>query len=308
MLQVRRRHRLGDFGEQRSRIFGDQRGGDLFIVNSTFRNNRAGIVPNTGSYELCYPERESTIVGNLVYSNNNSDAPSIDVALLAHGNGILMPGGVRNTIERNRVWDHERTGIGLVPFPEEDANDLQPPQDGWDTPCSETRDTPVPEIPAADCKAIEGLLAGCAVIWNPWDNSVIGNVVEDSGVADLAVATVDPFGSGEAVDTLRNCFSENTFTTSAPTDLEALAPCAGTGSGGDWTAGELDLLGLFTQPAAAPPKDAWKTTPEPGDQENMPGVRTRRAAIHGSEAPRHQLDHGPGQAGGELNPTRARAL
>lgn len=256
---------------------GTNAGGDLFIINSTFRNNRAGIVPNTGSYELCYPERESTIVGNLVYGNNNAEAPAIEVALLANGNGILVPGGVRNTIERNRVWDHERTGIGLVPFPEEDANDLQPAKDQWDTPCAQTRDRKVPKIPADQCKAIEGLLAGCAVLWNPFENRVVGNVVEESGLADLAVATVDLFGSGESLDTLDNCFADNTITKTAPLDLEALAPCEGAGNGGDWDAGALDLVALFTQPAAAPPEDAWKTAPKPDDQETMAGARTKRA-------------------------------
>ena len=38
---------------------GTNSGGNLVIVNSTFRYNRAGIVPNSGSYELCYPERET---------------------------------------------------------------------------------------------------------------------------------------------------------------------------------------------------------------------------------------------------------
>ena len=48
---------------------GTNAGGNLLIVNSRFNNNRAGIVPNSGSYELCYPQRETTIVGNVVYSN-----------------------------------------------------------------------------------------------------------------------------------------------------------------------------------------------------------------------------------------------
>ena len=43
---------------------GTNSGGNLLIVNSTFRNNRAGIVPNSGSYELCYSGRDTTIVGN----------------------------------------------------------------------------------------------------------------------------------------------------------------------------------------------------------------------------------------------------
>jgi hypothetical protein len=255
---------------------GTNSGGDLYIVNSTFRNNRAGIVPNSGAYELCYPERESTIVGNLVYGNNNTAAPSIEVALLAHGNGILVAGGVRNRIERNRVWDHDRTGIGLVPFPEEDANDLAPPANEWDTPCDETRDDPVPEIPPSECKSVEGLLAPCTVMWHPFENEVTGNVVEDSRVADLAVATADLFGTGETTDTLRNCFTGNTFTTSAPRGIESLAPCGGSGCG-DWNAGALDLLGLFTQPAKAPPKDAFKTAPEPPPQPGMPDALTKPA-------------------------------
>ena len=74
---------------------GTNSGGNLLIVNSIFRHNRAGIVPNSGSYELCYPERDTTIVGNLVYDNNQADTPAIDVALLAMGNGILVAGGRR---------------------------------------------------------------------------------------------------------------------------------------------------------------------------------------------------------------------
>ena len=100
---------------------GTNSGGNLLIVNSRFNNNRAGLVPNSGSYELCYPERRTTIVGNLVYSNNQGDTPAIDVAILAMGNGILPAGGVANVIRNNRVWDHDKTGIGLVPFLEEGA-------------------------------------------------------------------------------------------------------------------------------------------------------------------------------------------
>jgi hypothetical protein len=253
---------------------GTNSGGDLFIVNSTFRHNRAGIVPNSGSYELCYPGRETTVVGNLVYDNNETDNPAIDVALLAHGNGILVAGGVRNTIERNRVWDHERTGIGLVPFPEEDASDLAPPPSEWDTPCDVARAEPIEPIAAEDCKAIEGLLAGCVVMWDAYENRVTGNVVEGSGVADIAVSSVDLLGSGVTTESLGNCFGDNTFSTTAPADLEQLAPCDGAGSGGDWSVEALDLVGLFTQPAAAPPADAYRTTPEPEPQPNMPDAET----------------------------------
>ena len=110
---------------------GTNAGGNLVITGSIFRNNRAGIVPNSGSYELCYPERKTTIIGNWVYSNNQADSPAIDVAILAMGNGILSAGGVQNIIERNRVWDHNKTGIGLVPFLEDDPNDAMPEKWQW---------------------------------------------------------------------------------------------------------------------------------------------------------------------------------
>jgi len=61
------------------------------------------------------PQESNVIVGNLVYSNNNPDTPAIDAALLAMGNGILVAGGNKNLIVRNRVWDHDITGIGVVP-------------------------------------------------------------------------------------------------------------------------------------------------------------------------------------------------
>jgi hypothetical protein len=256
---------------------GTNSGGDLYIVNSTFRYNRAGIVPNSGSYELCYPGRETTVVGNLVYDNNGVDNPAIDVALLAHGNGILVAGGVRDTIERNRVWDHDRTGIGLVPFPEEDASDLAPAPAEWDTTCDVARTKEVPPIPKEDCKAVEGILAGCAVMWDAQENRVVGNVVEGSGVADIAVGTLDLLGSGVTADQLRNCFSGNTVTKTAPANLEQLAPCEGEATPGDWKAGALDLIGLFGQPAKAPPKDQYRKTPVPEEQPNMPHAATAPA-------------------------------
>jgi hypothetical protein len=94
---------------------GTNAGGDLFIVESTFRENRAGIVPNSGDYELLPPERETTIVGNLVLDNSNGDTPAIESARLATGNGILIFGGIDNVVERNRIEGHEVAGVALVP-------------------------------------------------------------------------------------------------------------------------------------------------------------------------------------------------
>ena len=213
---------------------GTNSGGNLLIINSRFNNNRAGIVPNSGSYELCYPQRETTIVGNLVYSNNQPDTPAIDVALLAMGNGILPSGGVGNIISRNRVWDHDVDRHRLVPFPEEQALDDQPSRGRVEHPVRRHERRPG-EHGAA------GLL-----LWERYENVVADNVVEDSRIADLAVGSIgDPA-------TLGNCFSGNTYTTSAPTDLEALAPCDGDGQG-DWSAGALDLGARIAAAENAPP-------------------------------------------------------
>jgi hypothetical protein len=236
---------------------GTNSGGDLYIVNSTFRFNRAGIVPNSGTYELCYPERETTIAGNLVYSNNQADTPAIDVALLAMGNGILVAGGRDNLVTHNRVYDHERTGIGLVPFPESDALDTIPPESAMKTPCAETKGKQ-----PSDTKT--------SVIWPAKNNKVIENTVERSGAADIAVGTL-----GDTIAELGNCFSGNTVSSSAPKDLQAMSPCSGTGNGADPNDGALDLVALMGSPR--PAKGDYKTQPEPPAQPNMPDAATAPA-------------------------------
>lgn len=242
---------------------GTNSGGDLLIVNSTWRYNRAGIVPNSGSYELCYPGRETTIVGNIVHGNSQPDTPAIDVALLAMGNGILVAGSNRNVIERNLVFDHERTGIGLVPFPEEEANDVVPPEEEWDRPCEETRDEPLPDLDPEDL---------ALVLWDPVGNSIADNVVSGSGLGDLALGSLQP-----DLASLRNCFSGNTFETTAPEQLEALAPCAGEPTATDWSVGALDLGALIA--AERPPSIDYQDapTPEPPDHPGMPDAETAPA-------------------------------
>jgi plastocyanin len=152
---------------------GTNAGGNLIIKDSIWRHNRAGIVPNSGSGELNPPEKQQTVVGNLVYDNNNGKTPAIDSARLAQGNGILIAGGEQNLITRNRVWNHDIAGIAAVLNPE-------------------------------------------TVVFYPNDNKVVDNVVSDSGEADLAW-----FG-GEG-----NCFADNRFTTSKPSNIEQLLPCSG---------------------------------------------------------------------------------
>lgn len=243
---------------------GTNSGGNLTIVNSTFRFNRAGIVPNSGSYELCYPGRDNTIVGNIVHDNMQPDTPAIDDALLAMGNGIIVAGSNRNVIERNLVYDHAVTGIALVPYPEEEANDGAPDISTWDTPCADVRDDP----PAVTDPAQLGL-----VLWDPQENRVVGNAVSGSGLADLAFGSLQP-----DLASLGNCFADNTFETASPVALEQLTPCDGAQpTSTDWATGALDLPALVV--AQHPPSVDYQTapTPEPPDQPTMPDADTAPA-------------------------------
>ncbi len=201
-----------------------------------------------------------------MYSNNNGDTPAIDVALLAMGNGIVVPGGVRNTIERNRVWDHTRTGIGLVPFLEEDANDNMPEASDWEQPCDEQK-----AKPATAPEDVENPL-----LWNPQENIVRDNVVSGSGIADLGIGSVDT-----DLSELGNCWSNNEATTSRPKDLESLAPCDGDQVGEvaakGWDVDELDVVSWLAEQGDQPEPKDYKDSPEPPEQDNMPDAATAPA-------------------------------
>jgi Right handed beta helix region len=244
---------------------GTNAGGNLAIVNSTFRNNRAGIVPNSGSYELCYPQRDNMIVGNTVYSNNQPDTPAIDVAILAMGNGIIVPGGIGNTIERNLVYDHDRVGIALTPFLEEGPNDDMPTEDEWDVTCAEQREQPLAaEIPET-------------LLWDSYDNVIRDNDVSDSREADIGVA-----GVGSPTGSLRNCWAGNIFTTSRPAVLETIAGCDADSVAPDdaaWTTDELNVLQWLADVESQPPSVDYKIAELPPipDLDDMPDAATAPA-------------------------------
>ena len=78
-----------------------------------------------------------------------------------------------------------------------------------------------------------------------------------------------------ATEELGNCWGGNIFTTSAPQNLENLAPCEGQGSG-DWTLGVLNVLTWLADIETAPPPVDYKDAviPDPPDLPNMPDAET----------------------------------
>jgi plastocyanin len=168
---------------------GTNAGGNLRIVRSIWRDNRVGIVPNSGSGEANPPQHGAAIVGNKVYGNNNGKTAAIDIAQLAIGNGILIAGGNDNVVQRNLVYDHDLVGIGVIPLPEK-------------------------VISPDDPKAIN---------FDSRRNRVEDNDVRDSRAADLGLVT----SLSNPKDAGGNCFAGNHISSSLPAKLEQLAPCGG---------------------------------------------------------------------------------
>ena len=98
---------------------GTNAGGGLFVVNSEWRENMSGIVPNTLDSEELAPQRDAVIAGNWVHDNNNEDAPAFDLQYPSFGTGILVNGGRDNLVTQNLVEEHANFGIALIASPDE---------------------------------------------------------------------------------------------------------------------------------------------------------------------------------------------
>jgi plastocyanin len=94
---------------------GTNAGGDLAIVNSEWRDNLAGIVPNTLDSELLAPQAGVLIAGNAIRYNNNRLAPTKRLESPSFGNGIILAGGRNNVVRGNYVDDHATYGIAVLP-------------------------------------------------------------------------------------------------------------------------------------------------------------------------------------------------
>ena len=216
---------------------GTNAGGDLNVVNSSWHDNRAGIVPNSGSSEANAPQRGMAVTGNTVFNNNNAATSAILVAQIAQGNGILVAGGDDDVVQRNLVYNHDVAGIAVITLPEKLINTDDPKAQNY----------------------------------NAHKNKVTDNVVSDSRQFDLGlVPSIDT-----AKDSLGNCFSGNTFTTSSPASIETVVPC-GTAAQAGFTAELARFAGLLG--GTKPPSADYKTLPLPPvpTLANMPNAKTAK--------------------------------
>jgi len=91
---------------------GTNSGGNLLVVSSTWQDNRVGVEPTSSVKERMAPEKQTTIVGNVIRDNNDAQAPK---ATEAFGIGVVVGGGHGNLIERNLVTGNRTAGILLSP-------------------------------------------------------------------------------------------------------------------------------------------------------------------------------------------------
>jgi plastocyanin len=94
---------------------GTNASGDLAIVNSEWRDNMAGIVPNTLDSERLPPQRDILIAGNYVHDNNSTTVDTKRLEYPTFGMGIIITGGQDNRVVGNLVEDQRSYGIAVLP-------------------------------------------------------------------------------------------------------------------------------------------------------------------------------------------------
>lgn len=88
---------------------------ELYLVNSIWRYNGAGIVPNTIDGELIPPTESVVVAGNLVHDNGSGEFPFFRSQWVTQGNGIMLPGVRDSLVTRNRVVNSVQNGIQILP-------------------------------------------------------------------------------------------------------------------------------------------------------------------------------------------------
>ncbi len=197
-------------------VLGVNAGRDLQIVRSTIRSNRIGVALHSTSYNLCSPQQGATVAGNSIGPNDRRDLPVGEIGIVADNSGVAVVGGRDDVVRSNRITGEPAFGVVVAPYPELDAAAPLPDDGEVAEPCR-TRAF----IPSSGRIVV--------TVWPATGNRIQDNVVVGSGVADLAIGSFrdDPTAAG-------NCASGNVATVTRPADLQDLAPCDVSPSGGDW--------------------------------------------------------------------------
>jgi Right handed beta helix region len=88
-------------------FLGTNASGNLSVINSVWRKNKIGLLPQSEDSELLAPQKDVLLAGNLVEDNNGGEAPTYK----SWGYGIVIGGGQNNKVIRNQVRGHSSAGI-----------------------------------------------------------------------------------------------------------------------------------------------------------------------------------------------------
>lgn len=93
----------------------------VHLYDSVWRDNAAGIVPNSLDSELLPPARDVVVAGNLITDNSSTSAPALQIQDSSRGIGVVL-GGVRDAlVANNRIQDHAAAGVAIVPLPDDNV-------------------------------------------------------------------------------------------------------------------------------------------------------------------------------------------
>lgn len=87
---------------------------EMYIINSVFRHNSAGMAPNTLDGEELAPQHHVTIMGNLIYDSGRTDVPIKGILRPLLGNGMMLAGINDALVERNLVVNSTKNGINVT--------------------------------------------------------------------------------------------------------------------------------------------------------------------------------------------------
>jgi hypothetical protein len=90
---------------------GTDSGGNIVVARSLFRDNRVGVMLVSAGDEKPFHQQDTTVVGNVIADNANRLAPGQGDAF---GVGVLVRGGRRDGLARNRITGHPGAGVLLT--------------------------------------------------------------------------------------------------------------------------------------------------------------------------------------------------
>jgi hypothetical protein len=179
---------------------GTNAGGDLYLEDSVWSHNAAGIVPNTLDSQHFTPQSEGTVIrNNLLENNGNENTPSYGIAGAIIGHGVAIAGGTDNLIEDNEFVGNTDYGVVIHPLPDDN---LWLPEDNT------VRNNTFRDTGKADLALAAGSGTGNCFEGNDFSVSLPLLIEETYSCDDPSLSDVPVIGDPVVLSTLAASFAE----------------------------------------------------------------------------------------------------